>query len=636
MTRRLGGCLMLLLGGSVLVRAAEPEVRVVLWFDTEDYLLPASDDAARRVAEILTARGIRATFKLVGEKARVLEQRGRADVIAALRRHDIGYHSNLHSVHPTPAEYLSRCGWLDGVAEFSRRESAGARDVRRIFGLPGLSCYGQPGSSWGPQAHAALKQIGVVTAAGVPVYLDEGTNVGFEERPFWFAGVLNVYAMGRNQTRMELHEPGGLEKGCAAFKAAYDRLRGEGGGLISIYYHPAEWVHQEFWDAVNFKRGANPPREEWRRPPQRPAAETEAAYQRFEKYLDYQRSLPGVRHVTASDLPAIYRDRIREEGADLDTVRDVAAAVARARALDVWRDRRGRPVSPAEQFSVLTRFLARAVAEGRLPARVDVSELLGPSERPPATEAGDLAWPAFRDALRDAADAAEVRQQVPACVFAGVKPIAPADFLRAVAAVTSVALEAEPGRPPGFPSAVSIPSGTTVATERYVAEDTPDLFAGWIIHPEGFRAPRIVEMAKLQAWTLKPAESAASADPPAAGPPRADPKRARRVPAGDWGGPHAGLTVEEKGARLELDCAHGAIGEPLTMDAKGAFQAEGRYYREHGGPTLRDEKDEGRAARYSGTVSGRTLTLTVKLGDGETLGPFTVALGRPPRLMKCR
>src|SRR6266571_5106404 len=232
MTRRIGGCLMLLLGGSVLVRAAEPEVRVVLWFDTEDYLLPASDDAARRVAEILTARGIRATFKLVGEKARVLEQRGRADVIAALGRHDIGYHSNLHSVHPTPAEYLSRCGWLDGVAEFSRRESAGARDVRRIFGLPGLSCYGQPGSSWGPQAHAALKQIGVVTAAGVPVYLDEGTNVGFEERPFWFAGVLNVYAMGRNQTRMELHEPGGIEKGCAAFKAAYDRLRGEGGGLI--------------------------------------------------------------------------------------------------------------------------------------------------------------------------------------------------------------------------------------------------------------------------------------------------------------------------------------------------------------------------------------------------------------------
>jgi hypothetical protein len=41
---------------------------VILWFDTEDYLLPASDDAARRVAEILTARGIRGTFKVVGRR----------------------------------------------------------------------------------------------------------------------------------------------------------------------------------------------------------------------------------------------------------------------------------------------------------------------------------------------------------------------------------------------------------------------------------------------------------------------------------------------------------------------------------------------------------------------------------------
>jgi hypothetical protein len=631
MRRRVFGGLMLLLAGAArLAGAAEPEVRVVLWFDTEDYLLPASDDAAKRVAEILTARGIRGTFKVVGEKARVLEQRGRGDVVAALRRHDIGYHSNLHSVHPTPAEYLSRCGWLDGVAEFARRESAGAADVRRIFGVPALSCYGQPGSSWGPQAHAALKEIGVVTAAGVPVYLDEGTNVGFEERPFWYAGVLNVYAMGPNQTRMELHEPGGLEKGCADFKAAYDRLRGEGGGLVSIYYHPAEWVHREFWDAVNFKRGANPPREEWKRPPQRPAAETEAAFQRFEKYLDYQRSLPGVKHVTASDLPAIYRNRIREEGADLDAIRDVAAALARAATVDVVRDRRGRPISPAEQFSILTSFLARAVAEGRLPARVEAGDLLGPSERPPATESGELAWPAFRDALRDAADAARVRRQVPTCVFAGVKAIAPADFLRAEAAVASAVLDAGPG-PLAFPAAVAIPGGTAVATESHVADDTPELFGGWIIHPEGFRAPRIVEMAKLQAWTLKPAEAATGADPP-----RADPPRGRRVPAGSWGGPRAGLTVEEKGARLELDCAHGTIGRTLTMDAKGAFEADGRYFPEHGGPTLKDDRDEGRAARYAGTLSGRTLSLTVKLGDGETLGPYALTLGRPPRLMKCR
>src|SRR5207248_550684 len=67
-------------------------VNVIIWFDTEDYLLPADDDATKRLCEMLTERGIRATFKVVGEKARVLERRGRRDVIAALKRHDIGFH----------------------------------------------------------------------------------------------------------------------------------------------------------------------------------------------------------------------------------------------------------------------------------------------------------------------------------------------------------------------------------------------------------------------------------------------------------------------------------------------------------------------------------------------------------------
>src|SRR3954451_15302472 len=99
----------------VLFTAAPPPARaagkaarvyVILWFDTEDYLLPASDDAALHVAEFLSKEGVRATFKVVGEKARTLERRGRQDVIAALKKHEIGYHSAWHSVQPSPAMYL--------------------------------------------------------------------------------------------------------------------------------------------------------------------------------------------------------------------------------------------------------------------------------------------------------------------------------------------------------------------------------------------------------------------------------------------------------------------------------------------------------------------------------------------------
>ena len=31
------------------------------------------------------------------------------------------------------------------------------------------------------------------------------------------------------------------------------------GGIVSVFYHPCEFVHQEFWDGVNFRGGANPP-----------------------------------------------------------------------------------------------------------------------------------------------------------------------------------------------------------------------------------------------------------------------------------------------------------------------------------------------------------------------------------------
>src|SRR5437764_5661639 len=166
------------LAAPLALRAASPEVDLILWFDTEDYLLPADDDACRRLAEMLTARGVRATFKVVGEKARVLAQRQRTDVIAALKQHDIAYHANFHSVHPTPSEYLADCGLLDGIAEFQRREGGGAADVRRILGVKTLACYGQPGSSWASQTIAALKGIGVAPH-GHTCYVGEGTTIGF-------------------------------------------------------------------------------------------------------------------------------------------------------------------------------------------------------------------------------------------------------------------------------------------------------------------------------------------------------------------------------------------------------------------------------------------------------------------------
>jgi hypothetical protein len=499
----------LLLGAWVPgVRAAQTNqtatVEVILWFDTEDYLLPASDDAAKRLAELLTARNVRATFKVVGEKARTLERRGRRDVIDALRRHAIAYHTDFHSVHPTPTEYLAECGFLDGVAEFVVRERAGAADVRRIFGVDTLACYGQPGSSWAPQAVAALARIGVAPS-GIPCYVDEGDHVGLDEKPFWYCGALNVYHMGANCTRMDLHDPAAVEPAKQHVSALAERLaREQDGGLISIYYHPCEWVHQQFWDGVNFSRGRNPPREQWKAPPQRPAAETDAAFARFARYIDHIRSIAGVRFVTASDLPALYPDLVRTEGVTQAELGEVAQRILAggAKGLD-FQIVGNQAFSVADQFELLT-LAVGGLIDGHPPGFPLIAKgCFGPDSAPPASPgAPPPSWPAFRDATLAVREFVRNEQRIPARVFIGVDAAPPLEFLVALAGAY------DSYRQHGsFPPTEGVRWGTAgeLLPARHIALDTPDLFGGWVIHREGFRAPKLLEVARLQAWTLKPA-----------------------------------------------------------------------------------------------------------------------------------
>lgn len=471
--------------------AQAPTVFVTLWFDTEDYVLPQSDDAAKRVAEILTKLGVRATFKMVGEKARVLEQRGRGDVIEALRAHEIGYHTDMHSRPPTPATYLQHAGWGDGIAEFLRREAAGARDVERIVGRP-LMAYGQPGSSWAPQAYPALREM------GIPLYLDEADHVGLDDQPFYYGGMLNVFRMRSTLARMELKGGQSLEEGKAEFLAAADRVHAKGGGTVSVYYHPCEWVHARFWDAVNFSDGANPPREAWQEPAVRPAAETEQAFADFERFIAFVKAQPGVRFVTASELLNLYADGALTRDFGRDDLLAVARAVQREQ---TFLRRDGYALSVADMFSLLVQATAAFGARGTLPSSLRLQALDGPADVfTPATASGEAAipWEAFVRAAADVERFARDRKRVPAEVWVGAENLSPSDYLAMLGA--SVETLMTTGRPP-----VSVPRRSVAfIADRHVSADSPALWS-WPIFPKGFHAPRIMQLARLQAWTLKPA-----------------------------------------------------------------------------------------------------------------------------------
>jgi hypothetical protein len=476
------------------LRAQPPSVPVyvTIWFDTEDYVLPQSDDAAKRLAETLTSLGVKGTFKMVGEKARVLEQRGRKDVIAALQKHDIGYHTDWHSRPPTVSVYLQNAGWDDGVAEFLRREKSGAADVKRIFGVTPV-CYGQPGGAWAPQAYPALR------ALGIRMYLDEADHVGLDDQPFYYGGMLNVFNLGSAVTRMDLDGPDNLARARDQFQKASETLRTRGGGTISICYHPCEFVHAQFWDAVNFSHGNNPPRSEWKAPPTKPAAQIEKGFSDFEQYIRFVRDQPGVRFVTAADLKQLYADGAVGRRFTLAEIARLAQGVGPG----ITFQRIGEvAVSAADVLSLLNGAAANFLKVGALPESVMIDALDGPARTfgvlgrgaPPAT----IPWAAFSETIADVTGYCRSRLQVPSEVWIGACSISPETYLATLAGVVEEL--ARTGRAPADVRMI----GGTLAAEKYVAKDSPGLW-GWVIFPEGFHSPKIMELGRLQAWTLKPA-----------------------------------------------------------------------------------------------------------------------------------
>jgi len=116
------------------------------------------------------------------------------------------------------------------------------------------------------------------------------------------------------------------------------------------------------------------------------------------------------------------------------------------------------------------------------------------------------------------------------------------------------------------------------------------------------------------------------------------PKRSfeRVVKPGVWGGAHVRLDVNDSGATVEYDCAHGSIDGQLVLDSEGRFDVRGTLTREGGSirvgiPRVR------RAARYEGQVNGERLSLSVTLIDtSQAVGTFTLTRGSEGQLRKCR
>jgi hypothetical protein len=101
---------------------------------------------------------------------------------------------------------------------------------------------------------------------------------------------------------------------------------------------------------------------------------------------------------------------------------------------------------------------------------------------------------------------------------------------------------------------------------------------------------------------------------------------------GMFGGNNAGLLADDTSAHVHIGCTNGDVHQPIVLDMNSRFDLPGEQNitAYPVGPGIFHP------ARFTGSIDGRTLTLTVTLTDtAVTLGPVFMTLDKEPNLGPC-
>src|SRR5262249_54955864 len=225
-----------------------------------------NDDSIKELATILSEEGLKATFLFIGDRALLLKERARQDVIDSLASHEVGLHTRS-ARHPTNPEYIAKKTWDEGVAETFKRDREGIEIIRQVFGRPcaALSSHNVYDS---PHAHrsAAMLQLPYVYVypSAPPLY-----NLS------WYAGALSFPfespTLDGRPIRSYFEGFDDKYPNTEAFNAELARLDRhielcleEGQPFLTLFvYHPQLVRLVDFIDAFWCPNGVNYPEERW-------------------------------------------------------------------------------------------------------------------------------------------------------------------------------------------------------------------------------------------------------------------------------------------------------------------------------------------------------------------------------------
>ena len=461
---------------------------VVICFDVEDYITPESDsiDALPKwMAEIMTEEGVKGMFFVIGEKARSLENRKRTDVIKAMAKHDIGSHTNWGSIHPTITEVLEKMNFKDGLKLIKKREGEGFKDLERVFGKS-ITAFGRHGGSYGPQLVAALSEM----------------NAGYIYTPIflpghyasWFCNTINFYGEGDIRFDDTYHKDKTFNPMLDSLKCTLSSLLEDTDGLTFFACHPCKVRTVQYWD-FNYYYGVNRDSVDWKTPELRPRETMATARKNFRKLIQFFKSRDDIELTTFNELMKLYSyQRAEINSAELNKIAQRILTEKTVVIDDYY--------SPAETFSALAEMIINNT-NGTFPKEVKITRPFGPLTMPQVVPSlKSVSKESVVVLAQKALDYIKKENSIPASLNCKGEAVGTGSLLALFSqyfvdmynnkisdVYTLQPFDAYPHK-----------------NEEAIIQNISN-YKTWPVHRKNLDMTNLIEMTKMQLWTLKPAWS---------------------------------------------------------------------------------------------------------------------------------
>lgn len=449
------------------------------------------------LADILSNEGLTGLFVLQARRAEILAEQGRTDVIAAIRRHEIGLHGR--DIHPNIPEVVEGMSWSDGVEELHMTEGRELRQLGSVFDVAPV-CLSEHRNQGAPQIFGVARELGLPYLFGNPAAPPHHSVC-------WYAGALNLPFnapvpdfLGFFPSVFDdvLHDD-------QSFRFLFDQLRNHvarslrvGLPLLVVFVcHPERLCYSgavEQWlygNGENHGRAAVPSGVEVRRR----RVEIERSLANFRTLVRYLRETPGLEPITVREMVRRYGSQ--DSQVSRTELTDLASRAVREHQVVI-----GESVSAAETLLGFAESLSELGRGSALPETIARHDTLGPVEAPPlAPELHEVSSHQLVALANDVLSAARQTGHLPTTVAVDGRRLGLGSLYGAFAEAYLAASRGGSTVAGGIPTTVwpRYPAAAIALGERQrLCEEDP------LVRP-GLSTDAIALHARLQTWTLKPA-----------------------------------------------------------------------------------------------------------------------------------